>query len=122
MNANPYRGEITARIGNSQLSMCLTLGALAELESAFAAGDLGELARRLSSGKLSAAQMIAVLGAGLRGGGHDIANDDVADMRFENGAAGVAEIVAELLVATFACVQADEQAESAPNPAPPQDK
>lgn len=43
---NKYRGEIGAELGGRQRTLVLTLGALAELESAFGAGDLMALAER----------------------------------------------------------------------------
>ena len=38
--ANTHRGEIEAEIGGARRTLVLTLGALAELESAFGADDL----------------------------------------------------------------------------------
>lgn len=101
MNANRRRGEIAAELDGKPWRLCLTLGALAELEAAYAADDLGALVERFSRGRLSALDMVRVIGAGLRGAGHDIADEAVAAMRSENGAAGFAAIVSELLVATF---------------------
>lgn len=101
MTANRYRGEITAELDGRQWTLCLTLGALAELETVFGASDLGDLAARLGSGKLSAAQMTAILAAGLKGGGHDIDNGTVADMRVDGGLPAMARMVADLIAATF---------------------
>jgi hypothetical protein len=101
MTANRHRGEIAARIDGREWTLCLTLGALAELESEFGADDLGALAQRLGSGRLTARQMTAIIAAGLRGGGHDICETEVAQMRCEGGMAGIARIVAELISATF---------------------
>lgn len=121
MSANRYRGEITATLDDCRWTLCLTLGALAELETAFGAADLGELARKLSSGSLTATQITAILAAGLRGGGHDASNEEVADMRCEAGAAGMAAIVAELLGATFGAAPG-VTGEPQPNPLQPQGK
>ena len=41
------------------------------------------------------------IGAGLRGAGNDVRDEDVAEMTAEGGAAGLLRIVARLLVATF---------------------
>jgi len=81
--------------------LCLTLGALAELESAFAVDDLGALAERFSGGRLSARDMLRIVTAGLHGGGHSVTEEDVAQMQADGGAAGFARIVSELLTATF---------------------
>jgi hypothetical protein len=65
MNANRRRGEIAAELDGRPFRLCLTLGALAELEAAFAADDLGKLVERFSSGKLSALDMMRIIGAGI---------------------------------------------------------
>jgi hypothetical protein len=100
--ANRRRGEIEAVIDGERRILCLTLGALAELETAFAAGDLNGLAERFSSGRLKASDMIRIIGAGLRGGGNLFCDDDVAAMSIDDGILGYARIVGELMEATFA--------------------
>lgn len=111
MAANRRRGEIAAIIDGQERILCLTLGALAELESAFALDDLGALAQRFASGRLSARDLIRVVGAGLRGGGAAVRDDEVAAMKAEGGVAGFAAIAAELLAATFGAGE-----ESPPDP------
>ena len=98
---NKYRGEIAANLDGSVYTLCLTLGALAELESAFGSDDMLSLANRFSGGRISATDCVRIIGAGLRGGGHDIADDAVACMRGDDGATGFIDIVARLLAATF---------------------
>jgi len=97
--ANRRRGEIEAVVDGERRILCLTLGALAELETAFAADDLTDLAGRFSAGRLKAGDMIRIIGAGLRGGGNLYSDQDVAEASVEGGIAG---IVGELLIATFA--------------------
>jgi hypothetical protein len=99
--ANRHRGEVDAELGGRTYRLCLTLGALAELESRFEAGDLAGLLERLGSGRLAARDMIRILGAGLRGGGNEIADEEVARFAVAGGASGYARIVGELLAATF---------------------
>lgn len=99
---NRYRGEIEAEIGGRARRLVLTLGALAELESAFGAEDLVALAERFACGRLKAQDIIHVLGAGLRGAGENIADQDVATMMVSGAAAGYVRIAAELIAATFA--------------------
>lgn len=101
MGANLRRGEIAAVLDGCERRLCLTLGALAELEAAFAADDLNALAERFSAGRFSAADIVRIVGAGLRGAGDDVSDDDVCRMQCEGGAAGFARIVAELLTQTF---------------------
>jgi hypothetical protein len=98
---NLHRGEIEACLDGKPLRLCLTLGALAELESAFGDTDMLALAERFQSGRLSARDAQLIIGAGLRGAGHDIADAAVARMQADGGAAGFVDIVARLLSATF---------------------
>lgn len=103
---NRLRGEISAEIGGRQRTLVLTLGALAELESAFAAGDLAALAARFGSGRMSARDLVRIIGAGLRGAGEAIGDDEVAALRIDGGALGFVAIAAELITATFADTRA----------------
>jgi hypothetical protein len=64
---NHHRGEIEADIGGRKRILVLTLGALAELEAAFGEGDLVALAQRFAQGRMSARDLIRIIGAGLRG-------------------------------------------------------
>ncbi|MGE7371034.1 gene transfer agent family protein [Neorhizobium sp. NPDC001467] len=99
--ANRRRGEVEAVLDGECRILCLTLGALAELETAFAVGDLTGLAARFASGQLKAGDMICLIGAGLRGGGNLLSDADVAAMSVEGGLAGYARVVGDLLEATF---------------------
>ena len=81
--------------------LCLTLGALAELEARLGGGDLVGLGERFAGGRVSARDLIAILGAGLRGGGNALTDDNLARMAIEGGLTGAAETAAKLLRATF---------------------
>ena len=99
--ANRRRGEIDAVLDGRRRTLCLTLGALAELEASFRADDLVALCRRFETGKFSARDLIRVIGCGLRGAGEAVGDDEVAAMKAEGGAAGFARIAAALIRATF---------------------
>ena len=101
VHPNRRRGEIAATFDGESRLLCLTLGALAELESAFGVANLAELAGRFEAGRLSAADIIRVIGAGLRGAGNRLSDEDVAVMSVEGGAAGFARIATELLWVSF---------------------
>ena len=98
---NKHRGEIEAEIGGARRTLVLTLGALAELEAAFGADDMVALAERFGTGRLKARDIIRIIGAGLRGAGAPVSDDEVALMEVEGGAAGYVRIAAELIAATF---------------------
>lgn len=108
---NPRRGEIEAELGGKQYVLCLTLGALAELEAAFGAEDLVALAERFGKGRISARDAIRVIAAGLRGGGTEISEDEVAKLASPGGATGYVKIVSALLAVTFGASPENE-----PNP------
>lgn len=99
--ANARRGEIEAELGGERRVLCLTLGALAELEAAYGAEDLAALAGRFQSGRLAARDVTAILAAGLRGGGADTRPEDVAAMRCEGGLPALVRLAGRLLQATF---------------------
>ena len=103
--ANRHRGEVEAVIDGHSRRLCLTLGALADLEDRLGAEDVVGLAGRLGAGRLSARDMTAILAAGLRGGGTDVDEAEVAAMRFDGGALHAARVVTELLEATFGGAQ-----------------
>jgi hypothetical protein len=112
--ANRHRGEIEAELGGTRRNLVLRLGALAELENAFGADDLAALADRFGAGRLSARDLIRVIGAGLRGAGEKISDEEVARLCVPDGAQGYVRITAALLSATFGGPQL-------PGPPAPQD-
>lgn len=99
---NRHRGEIEAVLDGKSYRLCLTLGALAELEHAYGEDDMLAIAERFEAGRIAARDAIRMIGAGLRGAGYDLDDGAVAVMKCEGGAAGFVEIVACLLAATFA--------------------
>jgi len=67
MSVNEARGEVALEVDGEARTLCLTLGALAEIETAFGCKELRELDLRMRA--LSARDLVVVLGALLRGGG-----------------------------------------------------
>lgn len=61
------RGEAVARLAGAERRLCLTLGALAEIETALQVSGVEALAERMRT--LSARDLMVVLAALLRGGG-----------------------------------------------------
>jgi hypothetical protein len=117
--ANRHRGEIDAVLDGETYQLCLTLGALASLESGFGDEDMLALATRFETGRISARDCQRIIGAGLRGAGLEISDQAVAGMRAEGGAAGYVDIVARLLAATFSAKpDAGEEARGAETAGP----
>ncbi|EIM25480.1 gene transfer agent family protein [Microvirga lotononidis] len=98
---NRRRGEVALQLGETRYTLCLTLGALAELEEAFGVQDLTALGERFGSGRLSSRDLLALLGAALRGGGQALSDAEVAKLPLHDGIEPVAAALADLLVATF---------------------
>ena len=98
---NHHRGEIEAEIGGAKRKLVLTLGALAELEAAFGADDMVALAERFGAGRLKARDLIRIIGAGLRGAGETVSDEEVARMAVAGGAPGYVRIAGDLIAATF---------------------
>ena len=65
--ANGVRGEAVTVLAGGKRRLCLTLGALAEIETALGVSGVAGLTERM--GVLSARDLMAVLAALLRGGG-----------------------------------------------------
>ena len=64
---NGVRGETVVVLGGAERRLCLTLGALAEIETGLGVEGLGGVAERMRA--LSARDLMVVLAALLRGGG-----------------------------------------------------
>ncbi len=99
--ANRRRGEVPLALGGQRYTLCLTLGALADLEDALRAGDLAGLSQRLAAGRPRTADLIALLGAALRGGGHALTDEDVRRLPLAGDMDALVEALAEVLEAAF---------------------
>jgi hypothetical protein len=99
--ANRRRGEVAAEIGGRRLTLCLTLGALAELETTFGVEGLQALGDRFASGQLASRDLVRLLGAGVRGGGTALTDDEIAALPLEGGLPAAIAAVAEMLGLAF---------------------
>lgn len=97
---NRRRGEILLDLGGRRLTLCLTLGALAELEDAFGANGIAALGARFEHGDLSARELIRILAIAARGGGENIEDADIAALPVGHLSAYV-KAVADLFTVTF---------------------
>jgi len=98
---NRYRGDVELVLEGEVRVMRLTLGALAELEEALGERSLLALVERFESGAFSAADLIALLLAGLRGGGLLIDRDTLMAGTIEGGPIAAAKAGALLLKRAF---------------------
>lgn len=88
---NGARGETALTVGGRARRVCLTLGALAEIEGALGCRTMAELEARMRA--LSAADLMIVIAALLRGGGEAdaAAGISAADVSPGEAARAVAE-------------------------------
>ena len=100
--ANPWAGEVALLVDGERLVCKLTLGALAELEASLGTGTLVELVERFEGGAFSSRDVLALLVAGLRGGGWRGSVDDLLSADISGGPVGAARVAAELLARAFA--------------------
>lgn len=98
---NPRRGEISLVIDGEARRMRLTLGALAALEARLEAGSLIELAERFETGRVTTAELTALIVAGLAGAGVPMTEAEVAEAEIEGGALGAMRAGLALLAAAF---------------------
>lgn len=99
---NPWAGEVELVL-DGQAQVCrLTLGTLAEMEAGLDAGGLIALVERFETGRFGARDVLAVLLAGLRGGGWGGGMADLAKAEIKGGLPGAARVAAQLLVRAFA--------------------
>ncbi|MEZ5715456.1 MAG: gene transfer agent family protein [Paracoccaceae bacterium] len=99
--ANPWTGEVALVIDGRRHRLKLTLGALAELEAGLESGSLIELVERFESGGFSSRDVLALIVAGLRGGGWQGRAADLMAAEIEGGPMGAARAAAELLARAF---------------------
>jgi hypothetical protein len=102
MPANPHRGEVEVVIDGTPRTLKLTLGALAELEAELGCETLVALVQRLEGGRVSARDVLALLAAGLRGGGWRGTAADLLTAEVEGGPLAAARAAALLLARAFA--------------------
>lgn len=99
---NPWAGEVTVTLDGVPHVTKLTLGALAELETVLVAGSLIDLVQRFESGRFTTRDVLAVVVAGLRGGGWKGSAADLMHAEVSGGATGAARAAADLLHRAFA--------------------
>jgi hypothetical protein len=109
--ANPWRGEVELVVDGEPRVMRLTLAALAELEARLKSESLVELIARFEAGGFRVRDLIALLAAGLSGGGWKVSEAELMRASVEGGPLAAAQAAARLLKITFTLPGEDEDAE-----------
>jgi hypothetical protein len=86
--ANAARGESVLHVDGRPLILCLTLGALARLETAFGVRTMAELEARLRD--LSGGDLLVVVSALIMGDGESLTPEDLAKCHIDPAAAASA--------------------------------
>ncbi|MGC9417787.1 MAG: gene transfer agent family protein [Rhodovulum sp.] len=104
--ANPHTGEVALIVDGERRVLKLTLGALAELESALGADTLVALIERYENGEFATRDVLALLLAGLRGGGWEGTPGDLSRAEIGGGPIAAAQAAAQLLTRAFTLPEA----------------
>jgi hypothetical protein len=100
--ANPWAGEVRLKLDGQAHELRLTLGALAELEADLAGETVLDLIERFEAGKFSTRDVLALIVAGLRGGGWRGVAADLLSAEIEGGLLECTKVAAQLLARAFA--------------------
>ena len=101
MSANPFAGEVEVTLDGRPHVAKLTLGALAALEAELGAESMIAVVERFEGARFTSRDVLAVLVAGLRGGGWQGSAADLLTVEIGGGPVGAAKAAAELLARAF---------------------
>ena len=99
--ANPLAGEVEIVVDGVARRAKLTLGALAELEETLGSESLLDLVRRFEGGQVASRDVLALIVAGLRGGGWAVTRADLLSAEIAGGPVAAAQVAAQLLARAF---------------------
>ena len=99
---NAWAGEVSLVLDGERHVLKLTLGALAELEGQLGNGDLIDLIERFEAGRYATRDVLALVVAGLRGGGWRGDAAELLSVEIAGGPLEAARVAGTLLVRAFA--------------------
>ncbi len=100
--ANPWSGEVELVVDGETRILKLTLGALAELEERLGEDNIVSLIERFEAGRYSSRDVLALIVAGLRGGGWQGQASDLMSAEISGGPLEAARVAGQMLVRAFA--------------------
>lgn len=98
---NPLAGEVRLIMDGHPHALKLTLGALAELEADMQEDSLLSMVKRFETNAFSTRDVLALIVAGLRGGGWTGEAADLISTEIEGGPVAAAQAAAMLLTRAF---------------------
>jgi hypothetical protein len=99
---NPHAGEVVLLLDGTPHRLRLTLGALAELETALGDDSVVAMVERFERGQFSSRDVLALIVAGLRGGGWQGSGPDLLTVQIDGGFEAAARAGAQVLARAFA--------------------
>jgi len=99
---NPHAGDVALTLDGTPYRLRLTLGALAELEAALGDASVVAMVERFEQGQFSSRDVLALIVAGLRGGGWQGQTADLLTTEIDGGFEAAARAGALLLARAFA--------------------
>ncbi|MEM9434926.1 MAG: gene transfer agent family protein [Pseudomonadota bacterium] len=102
---NPWAGEVELVVDGQALVCKLTLGALAELEASLEGETVLDLIERFEDGQFATKDVLALIVAGLRGGGWRGSAKDLLSAEIEGGLMQATKVAAQLLARAFTVQQ-----------------
>lgn len=99
--ANPLAGEVIITVDGVDRVAKLTLGAIAELEATLGSETLIDLVQRFEGGGYRGGDVMALIVAGLRGGGWMVQPADLLTADIAGGPVAAAKVAAQLLARAF---------------------
>lgn len=103
--ANPWTGEVALTIDGQVQVLKLTLGALAELEVSLGEDTIVALVERFEGGAFSSRDVLALIVAGLRGGGWAGQASDLLSAEIAGGPMQAAKAAGQLLARAFSVAE-----------------
>ena len=103
---NPWAGEVALQVDGVVRRCRLTLGALAEMEATLEGEGIIALITRIEEGRFTSRDVLAVIVAGLRGGGWDGTAKDLLTADIAGGPVAAARAAADMLARAFAAPEA----------------
>jgi len=98
---NPFRGEIETQLGASKFTLCLTLRALAELESRLGVTSIAELLARFQGSAIRASDLLMLLVCALKGHNPQLSDDDAHEHLRQATPAILIKLAGDILQASF---------------------
>jgi len=99
---NPWAGEVLLRVDGQERCCRLTLGALAEMEAGLGGEGLPDLVARIEAGRFGSRDIMAIVVAGLRGGGWAVTAAELVAADIAGGPQAAARAAARMLARAFA--------------------